>query len=513
MNQTLEMPTPALDPDLDWRAIADKIGKESMTSLPVILVCGAKGSGKSTLTRFLCNHFQSGESCQYGVGLLDLDPGQPEFSPPAEVSLTHLKGYNLGTPFSHPVIGGRSGQVMRRHYLGTPNPRDESSHYIKSSQDLFQHYKKTMGRSGLPLIINSCGWIQGSGLETLFTLVRSLRPTDIILLETGGISDAIHSLEKVSGQVGSRLQTCRSRAMVPYSARTASDLREMQTFSYFHLARSEHGLTRWTSKPASFQEQLQLSYSGPEQIINGILLLGDEVNSDMLEGAIIGTILALVAIEDTSVLIYGREDGSASVENEDIHIERYTNFATGILPEVAEQANRARKQIDIEDDSSRYTVYRNIQGIPYLSTNNGINRPLDPSKTCSLGQVLVQAVDRPSKRLTVVTPIQMKTVRRYKEMKVPLVLVRGRAGMAGWSYLENQQEALFSTKNSKRSGQHKVEEQRQQQQPDSNRADCESDHCFNLEKGQQKRQWVEITTADGSTRRNKIWRVRRNLTT
>ena len=510
MNQTLEMQKPALDADLNWRAIVDKIVKGNMTSLPVILVCGAKGSGKSTLTRFLCNHLQSAESCQYGVGLLDLDPGQPEFSPPAEISLIHLKGYNLGTPFSHPVVGGRSGQVIRRHYLGTPNPRDENSHYIKSSQDLFQHYEKTMGRSGLPLVINSCGWVQGSGLDALLALVRSLRPTDIILLETDGISDAIHSLEEVSGQVGSRMQTCRSRAVISYSARTASDLREMQTFSYFHLARSEHGLTRWTSNPASFQEKLQLSYSEPEQIVNGILLLGDEINFDLLEDAIVGTVLALVAIEDTSVLIYRREDGSASVDK-DIHTERYTNSATRNLPGLAEHANRARKQVDIEADSSRYTIYRNTQDIPYLSTNNGINRPLDPSKTCSLGQVLVQTVDRQSERFTVITPIQMETVQRYKKMKVPLVLVRGRAGMASWSYLENHHEALFATKTSKRSERHRVEEQRQQ--PESSRSDYETDHCFNLGSGQQKRQWVEFKAADGSTRRNKVWRVRRNLAT
>ncbi|MCJ1326410.1 Polynucleotide 5'-hydroxyl-kinase grc3 [Thelotrema lepadinum] len=509
MIQRMEKSPLAFDTYSDWLAVANKIKKRNTARLPVILVCGAKGSGKSTLTRYLCNHFQSHQYRHCGIGLLDLDPGQPEYSPPAEISLIHLQSFNLGTPFSHPVVGGRSGQIVRRHYLGTFNPRDETSHYIESSQDLFQHYKRTIGRNGSPLIVNSCGWIQGSGLDTLLALVRHLQPTDIILLETEGISDVLHSLETVSWQTGASLQTCDSRVVNPRSARSPSDLREMQIYSYFHLAKQEEGPTRWASKPAHLQDELQLSYSEPEQTIVGILLLGEEINFDMLEDAIVGTVLALVAVEDTSLLIYGNDHGSGLVNQEDTQVERVADFTMGSLFDLTGHTDRTQNQIVLEDGSAQYIVNRNRQGIPYLSTKDGINRPLDPSKTCSLGQVLIQGVDRKSKRLTVVTPISTETIEKYKNMKNPLLLVRGRASMAGWSYLEEHCDTLAAPKNTERL----ERDTEAQQQLDNDRSGCESDHYFNLTKGTQKRHWVEFTTADGGTRRNKVWRVRRNLAT
>jgi polynucleotide 5'-hydroxyl-kinase GRC3/NOL9 len=65
---------------------------------PVILVCGRKNVGKSTLNRFLVNNLLNRyESVMH----LECDVGQGEFTPAGIASLTMVDAPLLGPPFTH----------------------------------------------------------------------------------------------------------------------------------------------------------------------------------------------------------------------------------------------------------------------------------------------------------------------------------------------------------------------------------------------------------------------------
>jgi len=68
------------------------------------MICGPKASGKSTLAKVLTNRLlsesisrsRSNNQKLPGVAILDLDPGQPEYSTPGQLSLVHIHEYNFG---------------------------------------------------------------------------------------------------------------------------------------------------------------------------------------------------------------------------------------------------------------------------------------------------------------------------------------------------------------------------------------------------------------------------------
>lgn len=80
----------------------------------VVAVTGSKGSGKSAFARLLVNHLlNQGQGQGQGQGLvayLDLDPGQPEFTPPVGNLLTFHK-FVWGNVVWLPA-GGASRQLV-----------------------------------------------------------------------------------------------------------------------------------------------------------------------------------------------------------------------------------------------------------------------------------------------------------------------------------------------------------------------------------------------------------------
>ena len=65
---------------------------------PRLLVCGAQGTGKSTLCRALCDALSRSRG---SVALLDTDLGQNELMPPGFVSLHLLDGPHFGDAAPH----------------------------------------------------------------------------------------------------------------------------------------------------------------------------------------------------------------------------------------------------------------------------------------------------------------------------------------------------------------------------------------------------------------------------
>jgi len=162
-----------------------------------IMVCGTKHVGKSTLMRYLVNVLlqQCGRVC-----LLDLDLGQPELTAPGFVSLSVLSKPMLGPSFSNIHLASPDWQEV--HFLGTPSAKDKLNDIFHIAMLLFARYKfsgdpifnipkdhmskitttqtATTATPLAPIIINTHGWIEGPGLETLQRLVAAIQPSELI---------------------------------------------------------------------------------------------------------------------------------------------------------------------------------------------------------------------------------------------------------------------------------------------------------------------------------------------
>src|SRR6201999_1736614 len=99
------------DTVLRWLAAKSSAPKQ----ITRIMAIGAKASGKSTLNRVLSNYIYS-HSQGGNILYLDLDPGQPEFSPSGQISLVEVAAPMLGPPFTHPAWSrAKDFRVVRSH--------------------------------------------------------------------------------------------------------------------------------------------------------------------------------------------------------------------------------------------------------------------------------------------------------------------------------------------------------------------------------------------------------------
>lgn len=442
------------------------------------MVCGPKGAGKSTFCRILANALIQkapvtgnrdvpDDEC---VAFLDLDPGQPEYSPPGDLSLLRLQSWNLGPPFTHPTPG--LNQRVRTHHFGYVSPKQDPKRYYSCALDLFDHYRQ-MARDykSCPLIINSAGWIRGNGLELLSDLVHGMDLTDVIYMSTSGPEDVIGKLEGATSRSDVKLHQLISQSSDSVT-RTAGDLRMMQTLSYFHQSASEgnyHEL-RWNPWPLICVAPLVIHYAGPKQAILALTVLEDAPNlgslDTFLNSTLDGCVVGVVALEQSFGPSSQECDSAKAVEQDE-----------SMPYEDADTPNHA-------------SVLRTATGIPCLSLSSHTTSPLSPNRSNSLGQALIRGIDTNNKTLHLLTPIPTTTLQAHSPN---IVLVRGSLDTPTWAYREE-----FELEKAKR----RVRER-----------NLDSNEGFD---GEEKRRWAErqpwADTADGGRRSSgKVRRVRGDI--
>nr|CDS34744.1 polynucleotide 5' hydroxyl kinase NOL9 [Hymenolepis microstoma] len=144
-----------------------------------IIVCGPSNSGKSSLLRRLVNHFLCNHEA---VAFLDCDPGQTEFTPPGMLSLTIIKNFILGPPFTHPLNG--LFKPKRQCFFGGTSPSVNPSFYVNCMRYVFEAFKEVQGQ--IPLVINTMGWTQGLGLTLLIEQIVIMKPDIVVQLYLDG---------------------------------------------------------------------------------------------------------------------------------------------------------------------------------------------------------------------------------------------------------------------------------------------------------------------------------------
>ena len=161
-----------------------------------ILICGAKGVGKSTMLRYLTNrslsHGERNES--NAVAILDIDVGQPEFSPPGMLSLTIVNKPLLSPPHAHIVCNASPNEETAFHlaekhidayYFGYTSSKSNPVSYLKAVNCLvktFEAFTENEAKYGknLPLLVNTDGWVKGMGFEILSSVIDVINPNHIV---------------------------------------------------------------------------------------------------------------------------------------------------------------------------------------------------------------------------------------------------------------------------------------------------------------------------------------------
>ena len=400
----------------NWQTTIARIQSVSSTQHLAVMVCGLKGAGKSTFCRILANallsktSMSSSNSTQIiqSVAFMDLDPGQPEYSPSGELSLLSLKDFHLGPPFTHPVPGS-GNTVIRSHHFGHLSPKENSEYYHHCVLDLYQKYRKKMASS--PLIVNYSSWIQSSGLELLTGLIKDVDLSDMIYMSSTGPEEVVDALQQAVIRRDVPLHQLTSQAsQVP--TRTAADLRMMSTLSYFHVGSIEAGNIRWNTSPLSDQIPLIARYGGLDSDILAVMVLGDAQNMQFLESMLEGCVVGVVVLEDDA----GIPRNNAQVD----HWTLRTNIQ-GRSPH-REEAH----------PSIRHTK----SGIPYIRAEQHTIKPLDPARSYSLGQAIIRAIDTQVKAFQLLTPIPREIILQTKQQGRKIVLVRGRLDTPTWAYAE-----------------------------------------------------------------------------
>ncbi|XVE54882.1 hypothetical protein DITRI_Ditri03aG0118100 [Diplodiscus trichospermus] len=226
----------------EWSEAADSIAYDSVTSPPpVSFICGAKNSGKTTFSRHLLNtllqRYQK-------VAYLDPDVGQPEFTAPGFLSLTVVD--KLTPDLAIPCLK----TPERCFFFGDVSSKRDPSTYLKYIFTLYDYYRKeycmfdkskSPGRTELPLVVNTPGWVKGIGYEILVDMLKYISPTHVVKINisaesknlpggafwSNGDCDGIVNIIEIKS---ARQDSFNRSVLVQKDARLLRDLRIMAYF-------------------------------------------------------------------------------------------------------------------------------------------------------------------------------------------------------------------------------------------------------------------------------------------
>ncbi|KAI4178319.1 MAG: hypothetical protein LQ348_005631 [Seirophora lacunosa] len=441
-------PLRVIETPSDWQALI-----AALTSLShaqqnkTLLVCGPKGSGKSTFSKMLTNALltirqkpsdtNNSSRDTPVVAFLDVDPGQPEFSPPGEICLVQLLRCNLGPSFSHPVALDNGVQLVRAHHIGSISPKNDPQHYSRCVLDLIRHYKQMLVQyPSCPLIVNTAGWIQGTGLELLEDFIGRIGPTDIIYTSTQGPSEVVETISKAATEASIPLHFLVSQP-AEVASRNAADLRMMQTMSYFHLDELEKGNLRWNATPINEMAPMSVHYAGPNQALFGVLLQCHELEPECVAQILEGCIVGLVVVEDNAALqqvIEGHDSRASSSEenSNDDHDDNVSPPSDSADPDPMPLSfKEARNYNHIP------SLPRTPDQIPYIPFRSSLTPPLPPAYTYSIGQALVDSIEPYTQTLNLITPVPSSTLNALHDQRKRIILVRGNLETPTWAYKED----------------------------------------------------------------------------
>ncbi|XP_047996529.1 polynucleotide 5'-hydroxyl-kinase NOL9 [Leguminivora glycinivorella] len=138
------------------------------------ILCGGKGSGKSSFLRYYVNKLLA----RGAVLVIDLDPGQSEFTPAGSVSATVVEEPLLGPPFTHLKTPERMLNI------GIISTMDNPRRYATAVQQLIDYCHSEPRFQDLPWIVNTMGMVNALGLQFMALMTILLQPTFILQIDS-----------------------------------------------------------------------------------------------------------------------------------------------------------------------------------------------------------------------------------------------------------------------------------------------------------------------------------------
>lgn len=394
----LQRPLAALVTDGETEKVISAILSESKQT--TVLVAGPKSSGKSTLARIITNSLLSArkhKTCFY----LDLDPGQPEFTAPGVVSLVQVTQSILGPTYTHPLTSASGdNRILRQHAIAATSFKDDPEHFMACAVELYNHMcKLRRSNPGASVVINSCGWVTGTGSSVLADFVDLADLSDIVAIDP--LEDTLVERLSTTNQ-RTTLHRLSKRPAAP-ATRTPAELRAMQTLAYFHRTND----AKWNHKAMSEMTAWKVSYVPGAYGISASLSYGQSFNPEFLAEVLDGAIVAITVVED-EILLPGP-----------VHLNG---------------------QSDEQEDPENLTLGGQLkfttEGLPYIEAETqGISNPIDPTGSHCAALALVRAIDVEAKQLHLVTPLSESEIEQFSQRKV--VLVRGGFDLPDWAFLED----------------------------------------------------------------------------
>lgn len=450
----------------EWNREIARVSRTLSNGPSTIMVTGPKSSGKSTFGKMLANRMISesapktpGGKVGVGLAILDLDPGQPEYGVPGQVSLVHVLEPILGPAFTRP-IPVQDIRTIRAHNLASISPASDPELYLEAAKDLYTHYRNTLGSASL--IVNTPGWIQGTGLDLLVSLIGDLRPSEVIYMSQTGPSDTVEGLSVASRSTTFTMLPSNTTTI---AARSAAQLRAMQLTSYFHVephaGDAKPGNTlksdpmgtpySWINTPLTHVPPWEVEYSSHSSGIAGIICYDYQAPPALLADTINGTIVAVVEVEDvrafrgitvTTTTDDDPEPRSSSAE-EGQAADHSVPPPTGEMDidtttTASAPASASASTASALRDLTAALQTRTPEGLPLLDTRG---TTLDPQYSRSLGLALVRGVDAANQRLQLITPIPGREFARVSADEDgedrQIVLVAGKFDTPSWAYTED----------------------------------------------------------------------------
>ncbi|KAK6536394.1 Polynucleotide 5'-hydroxyl-kinase grc3 [Arthrobotrys megalospora] len=383
---TATQPTPILTIPPSWQPAITTLASTKQCPKSIFIV-GGKSVGKSTFGRYLLNTLITNSQLPT-IAYLDLDPGQPSFTPPCILSL-----HKITSPIVAPSFAAfRSTEVVRQHHVGYISPREDPKYYLRCAADLMREYRRLVEQGEkLTLIVNTCGWIKGMGRELLQELVAVCEPTDVVGLgEVDGVFAEILPDEK--GVKRHLLEAVGTGAVVGNTGGnqqfTPADLRMLQTIAYFHSQRKVGGDATFSfdfEKHLTAVPPLVAAYKGPTRVIGGITILDTGITPDLVFTALNATIVAIKLV---------RKD------DREHPVLRYLE--------------------DVYGENGVVT--------PYIPANrfDGTSGMLPAEGTVTAGLAIVRGVDEANGELQLLTPVHEDEFNKWLEDGYRILLCRGR---------------------------------------------------------------------------------------
>lgn len=348
-----------------------------------------------------------------------------------------------------------------------------------------------------PLIINTPGWIQGTGLDLLVDLIAGLSPSEVIYMSKEGPAETVEAL--TAATTNHAFTTLPSESS-EYTSRTALHLRTMQTMSYFHLdLQPKAGWPlQWSSTPLTASAPLTVKYAGQERGIFGIICYDYQPPTSLLAEALNGSLVAVVEIAKAEAF----RNLSKGPPNGDADIDAEQNM--GVDAE-KEHTYPVSEFASIEKD----LIIQTPEALPFIKNPNG--GTLDPAHSELISLALIRGVDSVHRKLQLLMPIFPDRMKRSGDGGKTLVLVAGNFDTPSWAYTEDLYHRSSASGLARDDeGQAGEDVEVTDEETDEDRSDRDENAGESTERSETP--WVEVLR--GSQKRavgSRVWRVRRDL--